>query len=72
MSSPINAGGGGYVAGCACVLLLIVLAGAGLAYGLYKLLEFGQRHGVEPGAVIVAVVLLVALYTVFQSRGNRV
>lgn len=68
MSSPIKAGGGGYIAGCAVVILMVLLAAAGLGYGVYELLEFGQRHGMEPGAVVLGAVLLVALYVVFTTK----
>ena len=61
-------GGNGYILGCAVVIVFVLLSAAGLGYGLYELLELGQRHGIEPGAVIFGAVLLVALWAVYQAR----
>lgn len=64
-------GGNGYILGCSVVLFFVLLAAAGLGYGVYELLEFGQRHGVEPGAAILGAVLVVALYVAIQEKRRR-
>lgn len=64
-------GGNGYVLGCSVVVLFVLLAAAGLGYGVYALLELGQRHGIEPGGVILVAVLLVAVYALMQEKRNR-
>jgi len=63
--------GGGYVIGCAVVILLVVLAAGGLAYALAELFSWADRHGVQPGALVMGAVMLMAIFSLYQVRKNR-
>jgi len=57
-----------YAAGCFVVLLLCALGAVGFAWILAKVLGWFAAHGVEPGSVILVVVLAFAAYSLVRAK----
>jgi hypothetical protein len=60
-----------YAAGCFVVLLLAGLGAAGFGWLVVKALEWFAARGVEPGAVVLVVVAVFAVYALVQEKRSR-